>query len=53
MLIFLTKNILLFVLLLQLAISFGLSIMTEEWIHQCWEDRENVSLRADDEDMVG
>lgn len=34
------------------AVGMGTCIMTEEWIHKCWDMRANLSWRADNAEMM-
>lgn len=34
------------------AVGLGTCIMTEEWIHQCWDMRSNLAWRSDNDGMM-
>nr|AUG84409.1 ECT2 [Platynereis dumerilii] len=36
----------------RLAVSMGIKIMTEDWIHRCWENKENLEFNPVDEDII-
>ena len=37
---------------LQAAVSLGINVMSEEWIHRCWEFRDDINVLAADEHLV-
>jgi len=37
---------------LQTAVSLGIGIMSEEWVHKCWEQRNDHLVSALDEHLV-
>ncbi|XP_046854371.1 protein ECT2-like [Xenia sp. Carnegie-2017] len=34
------------------AVGLGTSIMTEEWVHKCWDMRSNLTWNAENEEMM-
>ena len=37
---------------MQAAVSLGKPIMSEEWVHRCWESRDEINVSATDEHLV-
>ena len=36
----------------RVAVSMGTHIMSEEWVHRCWQMRDTVQITANDEELV-
>lgn len=37
----------------QVAISLGVTVMKESWIHKCWEERQRkIPFKATDDDFL-